>query len=233
MTEENIPEPPVPVPSPSQPSGAWDPMLPLISPTSSEELRCALQPPEHEAELLCHEGRVWLLLFLIAHAVPPTANATTNPKTWDIAHLLQLEQDEWQQACLQELEALKNHKVFNLVECPCGHNVVKNRWVFDIKSDGLKCTRVVAKGFCQIEGLDYDQIFSLVVHFETVCLILAMAALQNWDITGLDVRNTFLYGKLDEEIYMEQPEGFCVPGQEHKVPELQCALCSLKQAGLA
>ena len=60
-----------------------------------------------------------------------------------------------------------------------------------------------------------------------------MAALQNWDITGLDVRNTFLYGKLDEEIYMEQPEGFHVPNQEHKVLKLLHALYGLKQVGLA
>jgi hypothetical protein len=60
-----------------------------------------------------------------------------------------------------------------------------------------------------------------------------MAALQNWDITGLDVRNAFLYGDLEEEIYMEQPEGFRVPDQEHKVLLLRRALYGLKQAGLA
>ena len=64
-------------------------------------------------------------------------------------------------------------------------------------------------------------------------LILAMAALENWSITGLDVRNAYLYGKLDEEIYMEQPEGFVVPGENHKVIKLLRALYGLKQAGLA
>ena len=83
-----------------------------------------------------------------------------------------------------------------------------------------------------MEGLDYDQIFSPVVRFETVHLILAMAALHDWHITGLDVRNAFLYGELDEEIYMEQPEGFCAPGQEGAVIKLLKALYGLKQAGL-
>ena len=64
-------------------------------------------------------------------------------------------------------------------------------------------------------------------------LILALAALENWHISGLDVRNAYLYGKLDEEIYMEQPEGFKVKGQEHKVLRLRRALYRLKQAGLA
>ena len=63
--------------------------------------------------------------------------------------------------------------------------------------------------------------------------MLALAALENWYITGLDVQSTYLYGKLDEEIYMEQPEGFAAPGQERKVLRLWCALYGLKQAGLA
>ena len=60
-----------------------------------------------------------------------------------------------------------------------------------------------------------------------------MAALENWSITRLDVRNAYLYGKLDEEIYMEQPEGFVVPGESHKVIKLLRAPYGLKQAGLA
>ena len=115
---------------------------------------------------------------------------------------------------------------------PQGTNVIKNRWVFDIKSDGQKKAQLVAKGFSQIEGLDFDQIFSPVVRFETVCLILALAALNKWYIQAVDVHNTYLYGKLDEEIYMEQPEGFHVKGQENKVYWLHRALYGLKQAGL-
>ena len=159
-----------------------------------------------------------------------------DPKTWgyrDMTRLPIAEQKEWQDACLQELEALKRRNVFELVERPRGHKVIKNRWVFDVKSDGRKRARLVAKGFSQVEGLDYDQVFSPVVRFETVRLILAMAALENWEITRLDVRNAFLYGELDEEIYMEQPKGFHVPGREREVLRLLCALYGLKQVGLA
>ena len=120
-------------------------------------------------------------------------------------------------ACKEELEALHWYKVFEIVDRPKGTNIVKNRWVFDIKTDGWKKARLVAKGFSQIEGLDFDQIFSPVVRFETVCLILALAALNNWYIQAVDVHNAYLYDKLNEEIYMEQPEGFCVKGQENKV----------------
>ena len=63
--------------------------------------------------------------------------------------------------------------------------------------------------------------------------MLALAALENWHIKSLDVHSAYLYGKLTKEIYMKQPEGFRVPGQEHKVLHLLHALYSLKQAGLA
>src|SRR5258708_7070199 len=102
-----------------------------------------------------------------------------------------------------------------------------------LKTDGRKKARLVAKGFSQVEGLDYDQIFSPVVRFETVRLILATAALENWTISGVDVKNAYLYGNLDEEIYMEQPEGFRVQNLEHYVIRLKKALYGLKQAGLA
>jgi len=119
---------------------------------------------------------------------------------------------------------LQKHKVFDLVDHRQDRKVIKNRWVFDMKSDGRKKACLVAKGFSQVEGLDFDQVFSPVVCFETVCLILALATLENWYITGLDIQSAYLYGKLNKEIYMEQPEGFAVPGQECKVLCLWCAL---------
>ena len=91
----------------------------------------------------------------------------------------------------------------------------------------------MVKGFSQVEGMDYDQVFSPVVHFETVCLIISMAALEGWVLHGLDIHNAYLYGKLDEEIYMEQPKGFSVPSKASHVLHLQQALYGLKQARLA
>jgi len=120
-----------------------------------------------------------------------------------------------------------------LVDRPQDWKVIKNQWVFDVKLDGGKQARLVAKGFSHVKRLDFNQVFSPVVHFETVHFMLALAALENWYITGLDVWSAYLYGKLNEEIYMEQPKGFAVPGQEHKVLHLWHALYGLKQAGLA
>ena len=73
------------------------------------------------------------------------------------------------------------------------------------------------KGFTRIFRVDYEGTFSSVVRFETVHLVFALVALHDWKIKALDVKTTFLFGKLDEEIYMVQSEGFIVKGQESKI----------------
>jgi hypothetical protein len=127
---------------------------------------------------------------------------------------------------------LRRHNVFELVDKPKGKHVVKNCWVFDVKSDGCKRAWLVPHGFSQIEGVDFDQIFSLVVCYETVWLICALAALKKWHISALDMCNAYLYGELSEEIYIEQPGGYKAPGKEHKMLRLHKALYGLKQASL-
>jgi hypothetical protein len=108
----------------------------------------------------------------------------------------------------------------NLFPIHKGGRSLKTDGFFMSKQTAGKGTSV-AKGFSQVEGLDYDQVFSPVVCFEIVHLILAIAALENWTISGLDVKNAYLYGKLDEEIYMKQPEGFCLEGYENLVIRLK------------
>lgn len=192
--------------------------------------------PPNEAKLaaLCREGGVEFQKYLLSKAIEPD-DQESNPREWtyrDILRLPKKQQKEWRKAALEELEALKKRKVYDLVDRPKGRKVIKNRWVFDVKSDGRKKARLVARGFSQVEGIDFDQIFSPVVRFETVRFMLALSALENWYLTGLDVRNAYLYGDLEEEIYMEQPEGFVERGQENKVLRLRKALYGLKQAGL-
>ena len=101
------------------------------------------------------------------------------------------------------------------------------------ESDGCKCACLVAKGFSQIPGIDFDEIFSPVARFETVRILLAYSMLKNWEIEALDVKTAFLYGELDEDLYVEQPEGFIIKGQEGKVCKLKKALYGLKQVSLA
>ena len=91
---------------------------------------------------------------------------------------------------------LKERKVDEIVDRPTNCKVIINQWVFDVKSDGWKHVCLVVKGFSQTEGLDFDQIFSPVVCFETVQCMLALATLENWHISSLDVRSAYIYGKL-------------------------------------
>ena len=190
---------------------------------------------------LAQEGGVEFINFLLAKTLPDVRAEDSLPKEanihdWtfrDVLKLPQAQQWEWRTACHEELEALHKCKVFELTQLPPGRKAIKNRWVFDIKSDGRKKARLVAKGFSQVEGIDFDEIFSPVMRFETVRLLFALSTLEGWHISALDVKNAFLYGKLDEEIYMEQPECFKVKGQERKVLRLRRALYGLKQAALA
>ena len=87
--------------------------------------------------------------------------------------------------------------------------------------DRLKA-RLVAKGYTQIFGLDYGDTFSPVAKMASIRLFIAMAALQQWPLYQLDVKNAFLNGDLQEEIYMEQPPRFVAQGESS---EMVCRLC--------
>jgi Reverse transcriptase (RNA-dependent DNA polymerase) len=112
---------------------------------------------------------------------------------------------------------------------------VKCKWVYYIKfsADGKPNrfkAHLVAKGFTQILGLDYDETFSPVTHLDSIRILLALAMLEDWEIYQIDIKTAFLNGDLDEEIYMQQLEGFIAAGQSGKVCRLHKALYGLKQA---
>ena len=191
---------------------------------------------------MCQEGGALFINFLLAKAISPdderdkSLPAISRVREWHFRDILQLpkvQKEEWKAACHEELESLRERCVFELTNLPNGRKVVKNCWVFDIKSDGRKKARLVAKGFSQTEGIDFNEIFSPVVCFETVRLMLVLSSIEDWHMEAVDVKTAFLYGKLDEEIYMQQPEGFKLKGQENKVLRLRCAIYGLKQAALA
>jgi hypothetical protein len=188
------------------------------------------------------EGDAGLINFLLSATVKPTDGAggklpdVRNVREWhyrDLMRFPEAAQKEWKNACLEKLESLQKCDVFKLTNPPKGRKIMGCQWVFDIKSDGRKKAQLVAQGFSQVEGLNYNELFSPVVQFEGVRVIFALTALNGWYMTGVDVRMAYLYGKLVEEIYMRQPEGFITKGQGNKVICLQRALYGLKQTGLA
>ena len=128
------------------------------------------------------------------------------------------------------MKSLADRKVWKLVDLPPGQKTIKCRWVFAAKSNGHKKACLVAKGFTQVYGI--EEIPSPVARFETVHILLALAVLEDWDIESLNVETAYLYGKLDEEIYMDQPEGYIKKDQERKVCRLLKSLYRFKQSAL-
>jgi len=90
------------------------------------------------------------------------------PKTFkDVTKLQADSKKRWLESCLEELKSLRNRDVYEIVDFPKGRKAVKNRWVFNIKPDSRYRSRLVAKGFSQVEGINFDELFSLVVCYET------------------------------------------------------------------
>jgi len=133
-----------------------------------------------------------------------------------------------------EMDSLLTNQTWELTELPAGKKVLHNKWVFRIKGehDGSKHykARLVVKGFQQKEGIDYTDIFSPVVKMTTIRIVLSIVAAEDLHLEQLDVKTAFFHGELVEEIYMKQPQGFTVQGNESLVCKLRRSLYGLKQA---
>ena len=139
----------------------------------------------------------------------------------------------WQQAMTEELSALHNTGTWDLVPLPSGKSKIGSRWVYKIKTkaDGSierYKARLVAKGFSQQYGMDYEETFAPVAKMTTIRTIIAVASIRQWHISQMDVKNAFLNGDLQEEVYMTPPPG--VSHNPGEVCKLKKALYGLKQA---
>ncbi|GJY58142.1 ribonuclease H-like domain-containing protein [Tanacetum coccineum] len=159
-----------------------------------------------------------------------TLNKSVEPTTYYDA----VKDVSWVEATNNEIEALIRNNTWTLTDLPIGWKTIDNKWLYKIKYkasghvDKYKA-RVVAKGFSQREGIDFDETFSPVVKMVTVRCLICIAVSNDWPLFHLDVNNAFLYGDLNEDIYMSLPLGFeC--SNKTKVCKLNKALYGLKQA---
>ncbi|KAK8535528.1 hypothetical protein V6N12_057044 [Hibiscus sabdariffa] len=157
------------------------------------------------------------------------------PKTYQEA-VSSPDSEKWLEAMRSKMDSMLVNQVWTLVEPPEGIKPVGCKWVFKKKTniDGnVQMTykgRLVAKGFRQIQGVDYDPTFSPIVMFKSIRILLSVAAFHDYEIWQMDVKTAFLNGKLEEDVYMTQPEGFVAPGNAGNVCKLQRSIYGLKQA---
>lgn len=145
------------------------------------------------------------------------------------------EREMWKAAMLDEYNSLMENGTWTLVELPAGRTAIGSKWVFKRKedSDGRVSrfkARLVAQGFRQRYGVDYDAVFAPVATQSTLRVLLTIAGHKQLAVHHIDVKNAYLNGELREEVYMQQPKGFETPGKERLVCKLQRSLYGLKQA---
>ncbi|KAM1781960.1 hypothetical protein ACFX11_040472 [Malus domestica] len=235
----NSPSPP-PSPTTQQPSqsitgAVFDNNSPVVLDHSPDILQVVTSIPPfnlHPMQTRSKNGISMKKVFLSTLAASKDVDLSfCEPLTYKSA----LKSSVWFQAMQEEINALHGQGTWSLVPLPVHKNLVGCKWVFKIKrhSDGSIArhkARLVAKGFSQEPGIDYNDTFSPVVKPTTVRIVLALTAHFKWSLRQLDVKNAFLHGILQEEVYMAQPLGFEDPSNPFLVCKLHKSLYGLKQA---
>ncbi|GJS80393.1 putative ribonuclease H-like domain-containing protein [Tanacetum coccineum] len=146
-----------------------------------------------------------------------------------------LADESWVEAMQEELLQFKLQEVWVLCDLPEGKRVIGTKWVFRNKRDERGTiiknkARLVAQGYRQEEGVDYDEVFAPVARIEAIRLFLAFASFMGFIVYQMDVKSAFLYGNITEEVYVKQPPGFEDPAHPNKVYRVVKALYGLHQA---
>lgn len=157
--------------------------------------------------------------------VPRNFNEAHSSKNWE----------NWKDAMENELASLNKHDVWETCKCPKGVKIVKSKWVFSIKRDGINKVkykaRLVAAGYNQVKNQDYDESYSPVVSIEAWRTIIAIAVKKNLNIRFFDVKTAYLHGRIKETVYLKPPPGFEERFEDGKVCKLKRSLYGLPQSG--
>ncbi|GJU72559.1 retrotransposon protein, putative, ty1-copia subclass [Tanacetum coccineum] len=195
------------------------------------------EPPQEEVVPIrrsarTHQAsdRLCLNVELVEHSLGDL-NEPSNYK----AAILDLEFDKWVDDMNAEMQSMKDNQVWCLVDLLPNCKIVGSKWLFKKKTDmdGIVHTYkalLVAKGYTQTYGVDYEEMFSPVADIRAIRILIAIAAFYDYEIWQIDVKTAFLNGYLNEDIYMVQPEVFVDPNYPRKVCKLQRSIYDLKQA---
>jgi hypothetical protein len=146
-----------------------------------------------------------------------------------------IQKKEWADAMTEEYQSIIKNDVWEIVPRPKGKDVVSSKWLYKIKhvADGSiekYKARFVARGFSQKEGINYEEKFAPVARYMLIRTIIALTAKMKWKLHQMDVKTAFLNGVIEEEVYIEKPQGFKVENRKYHVCRLKKALYRLKQA---
>jgi len=161
-------------------------------------------------------------------------NTDDDPKTFEGA-MASRDLTFWKEAVNDEMDSILSNNTWVVMDLPTGSVPIGCKWVFRIKynTNGSIQTfkiRLVAKGFKQRERVDYFDAYAPMARITSICVLLALVSIYKLIVHQMDVKTIFLNGDLDEEVYMEQLEGFLLTRNEKKVCELVKSLYGLKQA---
>ncbi|GJY01177.1 retrovirus-related pol polyprotein from transposon TNT 1-94 [Tanacetum coccineum] len=156
---------------------------------------------------------------------------------WTKHHLIEQEgmlDHSWIELMQEELNQFKQLDVWELVECPVGRNIIAIKWICKNKTDAENTvirnkSRLVAKGYGQEEGIDFEESFAHVARLKAVRIFVAYVAHKNFPIYQMDVKTTFLNGPLKEEVFVRQPDGFVDLDFPNHIYRLKKAPYGLKQ----
>ncbi|KAG8489505.1 hypothetical protein CXB51_017512 [Gossypium anomalum] len=174
---------------------------------------------------------------LVAYALNVGEDIDANQELSNYSEAVSCEDSEkWMFAMQEEMESLHKNRTQDLVKLPKGKKVVRCKWVFKKKEGTLGVeelrykTRLVAKGYSQILGVDFTDVFSPVVKHSSIRALLGIMALHDLQLEQLGVKTTFFHEKLEKDIYMQQPESFTILEKEDYVCLLKKSLYDLKQS---
>ena len=180
-------------------------------------------------------GETDLVAYALSVAVADNIESSEEPSTYEESVSCS-DSGKWMIAMQEEMESLHTYGTWDMLRLPKGKKSIRCKWVFKKKEDTVGVensrykARLFAKGYSQILDVEFTNVFSLVVKHSSIRALLGIVAFHDYELEQLDVKTAFLHRELEEDIYMQQLEGFTASGKEDYVCLLKRSLYGLKQS---